>query len=64
MLGGGEDRIEKQHKDRKLTARERVDLLLDRKALLNWIASSHTGARIWYGKQDFYGDGVVTAMAR
>src|SRR5713101_4756431 len=29
-LGGGPERIEKQHKQGKLTARERIDLLLDR----------------------------------
>src|SRR5260370_39785969 len=29
-LGGGLEKIEKQHKQRKLTARERIDLLLDR----------------------------------
>src|SRR5215813_12486887 len=29
-LGGGEERIAKQHEAGKLTARERVDLLLDR----------------------------------
>ena len=28
-LGGGQERIDKQHKDGKLTARERIDLLLD-----------------------------------
>ena len=28
-LGGGDDRIEKQHEKGKLTARERIDLLLD-----------------------------------
>ena len=28
-LGGGKDRIEEQHKRGKLTARERVELLLD-----------------------------------
>ena len=28
-LGGGQDKIEKIHKQRKLTARERIDLLLD-----------------------------------
>jgi len=31
-LGGGPERIEKQHKQGKLTARERIDLLLDRDA--------------------------------
>ena len=29
LLGGGQERIDKQHKDKKLTARERIDLLLD-----------------------------------
>lgn len=29
MLGGGKERIEAQHRKHKLTARERVDLLLD-----------------------------------
>jgi len=29
LLGGGEARVEKQHAKGKLTARERVDLLLD-----------------------------------
>ncbi len=29
LLGGGVDRIEKQHEGGKLTARERIDLLLD-----------------------------------
>src|SRR5262245_45704433 len=29
-LGGGAERIERQHKQGKLTARERVDLLLDK----------------------------------
>ncbi|MCK5631633.1 methylmalonyl-CoA carboxyltransferase, partial [Candidatus Bathyarchaeota archaeon] len=28
-LGGGKERIEKQHKQGKHTARERIDLLLD-----------------------------------
>src|SRR5881409_1947047 len=29
-LGGGAEKIEKQHKQGKLTARERIDLLLDK----------------------------------
>jgi propionyl-CoA carboxylase beta chain len=29
LLGGGERRIDVQHKKGKLTARERIDLLLD-----------------------------------
>lgn len=33
-LGGGEDRIAKQHAAGKLTARERIELLLEKEALL------------------------------
>ncbi len=29
LLGGGQERIDKQHKDGKLTARQRIDLLFD-----------------------------------
>ena len=29
LLGGGQEKIDKQHKDGKLTARERIDLLFD-----------------------------------
>jgi propionyl-CoA carboxylase beta chain len=29
-LGGGQDRIEAQHKKGRLTARERIDILLDK----------------------------------
>ena len=29
LLGGGQARIDKQHKNGKLTARERIELLLD-----------------------------------
>lgn len=29
MLGGGLDRVDKQHKSHKLTARERIELLFD-----------------------------------
>ena len=32
-LGGGQARIDKQHKTGKLTARERLDLLLDKNSL-------------------------------
>jgi methylmalonyl-CoA carboxyltransferase large subunit len=29
MLGGGADKLEKQHKEGKMTARERIDLMVD-----------------------------------
>ncbi|MDX1531128.1 MAG: carboxyl transferase domain-containing protein, partial [Rhodothermales bacterium] len=60
-LGGGERRIEKQHEKGKLTARERIDLLLDE-------GSFHElGTFVRHQVSDFgldknrpYGDGVVT----
>ncbi|MDY7019338.1 MAG: acyl-CoA carboxylase subunit beta [Chloroflexota bacterium] len=36
MLGGGKDKIEKVHQRGKLTARERVDLLLDPGSFVEW----------------------------
>ena len=35
-LGGGEKRIEAQHKKGKLTARERIELLLDTDTFEEW----------------------------
>ena len=37
IQGGGEDRIAAQHRRGKLTARERIDLLLDKALLRNLI---------------------------
>jgi methylmalonyl-CoA decarboxylase subunit alpha len=36
LLGGGKDKIDKHHKAGKLTARERIDLLLDPDSFLEW----------------------------
>ena len=36
LLGGGQQKIEKQHKAGKLTARERIDLLLDPGTFFEW----------------------------
>jgi propionyl-CoA carboxylase beta chain len=60
-LGGGQKRIDQQHAKGKLTARERVDLLLDEGSFqeLGGFVTPRTpgfGAE----KQVFYGDGVVT----
>lgn len=38
-LGGGIVRIDKQHEAGRMTARERIDMLLDKVRLLNWISS-------------------------
>ena len=44
--GGGEDKIDSQHSKGKLTARERINLLLDPTRLSNWINLSHIGVMI------------------
>ncbi len=60
-LGGGETRIEKQHKKGKLTARERVHLLLDDETFEEiGILVTHRTRDFGMDKQVFYGDGVVT----
>ena len=60
-LGGGEDRIAKQHEKKKLTARERVDYLLDEGSFEEiGILVTHRTTDFGMDKQKFYGDGVVT----
>lgn len=60
-LGGGEDRIAKQHKKGKLTARERVLLLLDGGSFEEiGILVTHRTREFGMEDQQFYGDGVVT----
>ncbi len=60
-LGGGIKRIEKQHQKKKLTARERVDLLLDEGSFEEiGILVTHRTTDFGMEKQQFYGDGVVT----
>jgi propionyl-CoA carboxylase beta subunit len=62
-LGGGEARIKRQHEKGKLTARERIDLLLDRGSF------QELGTFVRHQSHDFdmdknrpYGDGVVTGF--
>jgi propionyl-CoA carboxylase beta chain len=60
-LGGGVKRIEAQHKKGKLTARERVELLMD-PGSFEEIGALVTHRTKDFGMEDqkFYGDGVVT----
>jgi acetyl-CoA carboxylase carboxyltransferase component len=59
--GGGEDKIAKRHEDGKLSARERIDLLLDPDSF-NELGMLVTHRCTDFGMQDkkFLGDGVVT----
>ncbi len=60
-LGGGEKRIQKQHDKKKLTARERIDYLLDEGSFEEMgILVTHRTTDFGMDKQLFYGDGVVT----
>jgi propionyl-CoA carboxylase beta chain len=60
-LGGGKTRIESQHKKGKLTARERIELLVD-EGSFEEIGALVIHRTIDFGMADqqFYGDGVVT----
>ncbi len=60
-LGGGEKRIAKQHEKKKLTARERVEYLLDEGSFEEiGILVTHRTTDFGMEKQKYYGDGVVT----
>ena len=60
-LGGGEKRIEAQHAKGKLTARERLDLLLDPGSFEEWdMFVEHTSFDFGMAEQKVPGDGVVT----
>ncbi|MBT6994047.1 MAG: methylmalonyl-CoA carboxyltransferase, partial [Candidatus Cloacimonetes bacterium] len=60
-LGGGEKRIEAQHKKGKLTARERLNILLDPDSFEEFDAFvKHQCTNLGMEKQRFLGDGVVT----
>ena len=60
-LGGGEKRIASQHKKGKLTAKERIDLLLDAGSFQEMgMLVTHRSVNFGLDKQKFFGDGVVT----
>ncbi|MGQ3675596.1 acyl-CoA carboxylase subunit beta [Xanthobacter sp. TB0139] len=60
-LGGGEKRIEAQHKRGKLTARERIELMLDRGTFEEYDTFvQHRCVDFGMEKQKISGDGVVT----
>ena len=60
-LGGGVARIDKQHEKGKLTARERINLLLDEGSFEEFdMFVSHRCTNFGMEKQSFMGDGVVT----
>jgi propionyl-CoA carboxylase beta chain len=64
-LGGGEARIKSQHEKGKLTARERIELLVDEGSFEEIdIFVKHRATDFGLDKQHFPGDGVVTGFAK
>ena len=60
-LGGGEQRIRTQHSKGKLTARERIDLLLDEGSFEEFdMFVEHRATEFGMSEQKVPGDGVVT----
>lgn len=65
QLGGGQDRIDSQHKKGKLTARERISLLLDEATFHELDAFvTHRSSDFGMEKQQILGDGVVTGYGK
>src|SRR6056297_1091511 len=64
-LGGGKARIEKQHDKGKLTARERIDILLDSDSFQEIDAFvQHRSKAFGLDKKQIPGDGVVTGYGK
>jgi acetyl-CoA carboxylase carboxyltransferase component len=63
VMGGGQKRIDSQHKKGKLTARERIDLLLDKGSFEEYdMFIWHRCTNFDMDKQHYDGDGVVTGQ--
>ena len=61
MAGGGPERREKQHQQGKLTARERIELLLDPGSFIEMDRFvTHRCTDFGMAEKKFPGDGVVT----
>jgi len=60
-LGGGEERLERQHEKGKLSARERLELLLDEGSFVEFDRFvTHRSTEFGLEEQKILGDGVVT----
>src|SRR5271157_4252052 len=63
-LGGGQDRIDKQHAAGKLTARERVEKLVDRDSFQEiGLFAQHRATSFGMADKPMPADGVVTGCA-
>jgi len=65
LLGGGEERIKKQHEEGKLSARERLGILLDKGSFVELDRLRvHDCTDFGMEKKRFYGDAVVTGYGK
>src|SRR4051794_1456136 len=63
-LGGGQERIDKQHAAGKLTARERIERLVDPQSFQEiGLFAKHRAVLFGMSGKDFPADGVVTGCA-
>jgi methylmalonyl-CoA carboxyltransferase large subunit len=64
VLGGGQERIDRQHKSGKLSARERVDRLVDKGSFEEiGLFSRHRATYFGMAEKELPADGVVTGCA-
>src|SRR5687767_11396693 len=65
LLGGGQKRIDAQHKKGKLTARERIHFLLDEGSFEEiGMLVTHRSTDFGLDKESYLGDGVVTGYGK
>lgn len=65
LVGGGQDRIDRQHAKGKLTARERIEILLDEGSFEEWDRFvEHRSVDFGLDKITIPGDGVITGYGK
>jgi propionyl-CoA carboxylase beta chain len=65
LEGGGSTRVASQHKRGKLTARERLELLLDKDSFREYdMLKTHRCTDFGADKEQYFGDGVVTGHGK
>ncbi|HEX7065198.1 MAG TPA: acyl-CoA carboxylase subunit beta [Bacillales bacterium] len=65
QLGGGDERIDKQHDKGKLTARERIDILVDEGSFVELNPFiKHRGGGFGMEDNEAHGEGVVTGYGK
>ena len=64
-LGGGQKQIDKQHERGKLSARERIDQLVDPGSFMEIeMFVTHQATKFGMDKEKYYGDGVVAGSGK